>query len=178
MASDSTGVIRSNALSVYINSADASIISAAGVIDDTKYWDLVANSTSGEMSMNVNAIDVSDKGSKGREHLLDHWEWSLTVEAQVRYDGTAETNGTLRNADSIQGLFINKTKVAVAWTTGLQTDSPAAADPIVYGFAYITEYSESAGLNDVATASITFTGDGRPYVGDVGDADKFLVPAS
>ena len=177
MASDSTGVIRSNALSIYI-STTADAIGSTGTILAGAYWDLVANSTSGEISLTRNAIDVSDKGSKGREHLLDFVDWSLSCEAQVRYDGTMDANGTIRNADALQQLFINKTRVAVAWTTGQQTDSPAAADPIVYGYAYVTEYSENAGLNDVATLSFTLTGDGEVFVGDVGDSDKFQVPTA
>ena len=175
MAADSTGVIRSNALSVYI-STTAGAITAAPAIDNAAYWDLVANSTSGEISLTRNAIDVSDKGSKGREHLLDLIDWTLSIEAQVRYDGGMPSNGTIRNADAMQQLFAAGTKIAVAWTTGQQTASPAASDPIMFGYAYITEYSESAGLNDVATVSMTFTGDGLVTIGDVGDSDKFQVP--
>mgnify|MGYP003108945112 CR=1 FL=1 len=179
MAADSTGVIRSNSLSVYISTTAGAITSAdPPAIDNAAYWDLVANSTSGEISLTRNAIEVSDKGSKGREHLLDFLDWSVTVEAQVRYDGTMPANGTIRNADAMQALFAAGTRVAVAWTTGAQTDSPAASDPVVFGYAYITEYSESAGLNDVATVSMTFTGDGLVTIGDVGDSDKFQVPSA
>lgn len=177
MAADSTGVIRSNALSVYISTtADAITAATPPAIAAGAYWDLVANSTSGEISLTRNAIDVSDKGSKGREHLLDLIDWTLSIEAQVRYDGGMPSNGTIRNADAMQQLFAAGTKIAVAWTTGQQTDSPAASDPIMFGYAYITEYSESAGLNDVATVSMTFTGDGLVTIGDVGDSDKFQVP--
>lgn len=179
MPSDSTGVIRSNSLSVYI-STDAGAITSANppAILAGAYWDLVANSTSGEISLTRNAIDVSDKGSKGREHLLDFVDWSVTVEAQVRYDGTMPANGTIRNADAMQTLFANGTRFAVAWTTGKQTDSPAASDPVFFGYVYLTEYSESAALNDVATISMTFTGDGQLTIGDVGDSDKFQVPTA
>lgn len=180
MAADSTGVIRSNSLSVYISTTAGAITSAdPPAISASAYWDLVANSTSGEISLTRNAIDVSDKGSNGREHLLDFVDWSVTVEAQVRYDGTMPANGTIRNADAMQSLFAAGTRVAVAWTTGAETAGPpVTADPVVFGYAYITEYSESAGLNDVATVSITFTGDGLVTIGDVGDSDKFQVPSA
>ena len=179
MASTSTGVIRSNALSIYI-STTADAIGSDGTISGTAYWDLVANSTSGEISLTRNVIDVSDKGSKGREHLLDFVEWTLTCEAQVRYDGTMPSNGTIRNSDALTTLFTGKTRFAVAWTTGQfnSTPNPDTADPIVYGYAYITEMSESAGLNDVATISVTIQGEGEVYTGTIADNTKFQVPTS
>ena len=174
---DSTGVIRSNALSIYISTSATPI--TGGAISSAAYWDLVANSTSGEISITRNAIEVTDKGSNGREHLLDFADWTLSAECQVRYDGTMPANGFIRNASNLQALFNAKTLVAVAWTTGAQTDgTPGTTDPVVFGMAYITEYSENAGLNDVATLSLTFTGEGQVYFGTVPDADKFQVPTS
>ena len=174
MAAESTGVIRSNSLTIYIALASNGNITGSDTLDATKNWDLIANSTSGEISLTRNAIEVTDKGSKGKEHLLDFMDWSLSCEGQVRYDGTS--SGTIRNADSLQQLFLNKTKLAVAWTTGAKDGSDA--DPIFFGYVFITEYSESAGWNDVATFSLTLTGDGDLFAADVPDATKFLDPTA
>jgi hypothetical protein len=60
----------------------------------------------------------------------------------------------------------NKTKIKLAWTTGVD------GDLMYWGKGYITTYEESAGLNEVASFSVNFEGDGTIYkaVLDTNDA--------
>ena len=74
----------------------------------------------------------------------------MSAEGMVQFDLAATVNGNL----SLFDLWADKKQIRVAWTTG------AAGDYMYYGLAYITSFEESAGLNEVATYSVSLEGDG------------------
>lgn len=74
----------------------------------------------------------------------------MNAEGMVQFDLGSTVNGNLTLFD----LWEAKTQIRVAWTTG------TAGDYMYYGLGYITSFEESAGLNEVATYSVTIEGDG------------------
>ena len=74
----------------------------------------------------------------------------MSADGLIQYDLKATVNGNIELFD----LWRNATKIRLAWTTGQD------GDYIYYGDAYITSLEESAGLNEVATFSVSFEGDG------------------
>lgn len=75
----------------------------------------------------------------------------MSADGLIQYD----LGATVENAISLFDLWNNATKVRLAWTTA--TDG----DYVYYGDAFITSIEESAGLNEVATFSVSFEGDGN-----------------
>lgn len=74
----------------------------------------------------------------------------MSAEGLVQFDIATTTYSNLDLFD----LWSAKTRVRLAWTTG------EASDYMYYGNAYLTSIEESAGLNEVATFSCSFEGDG------------------
>ena len=85
-----------------------------------------------------------------REILTGGITWSIQCEGLIEYGLTSD----VRSAGDIFDLWEGKTKVRVAWSTG------GDGDTLYYGDAYVTSYEETAGLNEVASFSATFEGDG------------------
>lgn len=152
-----TGKIRSNAINVYVSTSTGdTLTSDTNVTDDV--FEIVASSTSGTFSGELETIDATSKDNDGaRAILVSAISWSMTVEGLVHY---GDTTNKVRNAD-LFSLWQNKVKVRIAWATGKDGDA------FYYGDAYITSYEESAGLNEVATFSVTFEGDGDVYTGTI-----------
>jgi TP901-1 family phage major tail protein len=145
-----TGKIRSNAINVYVSTVTGDTLNTdTNATDDT--YEIVASSTSGTFSGELETIDATSKDNDGaRSILVSAISWSMTVEGLVQYN---DTTNKIRSAD-LFSLWQNKVKVRIAWATGIDGDS------FYYGDAYITSYEESAGLNEVASFSVTFEGDG------------------
>ena len=74
----------------------------------------------------------------------------MSAEGLIQYDLAA----TVRSSIDLFDLWSGKTKIRIAWTTAQD------GDYIYYGNAYLTQLEETAGLNEVATFSATFEGDG------------------
>lgn len=74
----------------------------------------------------------------------------MSAEGLVQFDITSTTYSNIDLFD----LWSAKTKVRLAWTTG------ETSDYMYYGNAYLTSIEESAGLNEVASFSVSFEGDG------------------
>lgn len=74
----------------------------------------------------------------------------MSADGLIQYDLAA----TVENNISLFDLWRNATKLRLAWTTG------QSGDYVYYGDAFITSIEESAGLNEVATFSVSFEGDG------------------
>jgi TP901-1 family phage major tail protein len=143
------GKIRSNSIGVYISTSQG-----ASTIDDTATddtYELIACSTSGSFTGSMEVIDATTKDNDGqREILTGGLTWSMSAEGMVQYDLASTVNSNINLFD----LWANKTKIRLAWSTG------SVDDYMYYGNAYITSYEESAGLNEVASYSVTFEGDG------------------
>jgi len=144
-----TGKIRSNAIGVYISNAQGASTIDTDATDDT--YDLIACATSGTFSGSMEVLDATTKDNDGqREILTGGLTWSMTAEGMVQYDLATTVNSNIDLFD----LWSAKTKLRLAWTTGID------GDYMYYGNAYITSYEETAGLNEIASYSVTFEGDG------------------
>lgn len=74
----------------------------------------------------------------------------MSVEGLIQYDDSTDK---VRSGELFT-LWKNKTKVRLAWATGVNGDT------YYWGDGYITSYEESAGLNEVGTYSVSIEGDG------------------
>lgn len=84
--------------------------------------------------------------------------WSLSTEGFHSYDTTV--NGTaVESVSDIRSAWINRTRLFLQWTTA------ASGSETLEGYAYITSFSETAPVNETATYSITFEGDGAIALG-------------
>lgn len=160
-----TGKVRSNSLGVYISTTQGNSTLSGDYINNTgvgttfgddttneaQTFQLIAAATSGSFSGSRDVIDATTKDNDGRrEILIAGSQWSMSADGLIQYD----LAGTVENAISLFDLWNGATKVRLAWTTAQD------GDYIYYGDAFITSYEESAGLNEVATFSVSFEGDG------------------
>jgi TP901-1 family phage major tail protein len=141
----SSGKLRSNALAVFVKQGS------------TEY-DIVAGATSSSLSMEFEQLDITTKDESGATAVLPgNITWSIQCDGLMQYDtkniaGVATTE--VKSSYALSGLFLAKTKVTLAWSTGNEDD------PIYTGDAYITSFEESAGMNEIASFSCTFSGNG------------------
>jgi predicted secreted protein len=93
-------------------------------------------------------IDATCKDNDGAKATLPgQLSWSVSMDAVQVFDAT-------KGVKQLMTSHLAKQSVYVAWTTGIE------ADPIFTGNAYITQLTQNGPLNDTATYSVTFTGDG------------------
>jgi TP901-1 family phage major tail protein len=153
-----TGKVRSNAIGVYISNTalpDAGLTYAGptfgdGLTEDDEF-ELIACATSGSFSGSMEVIDATTKDNDGqREILTSALSWSMSCDGLIDYSTAAGS----KSATELFDLWKAKTKVRIAWTTGVD------GDVMLWGDAYITSYEETAGLNEVATYAVQFEGDG------------------
>ena len=153
-----TGKIRSNAIGVYISNTalpDAGLTYVGptfgdGATEDDDF-ELIACATSGSFSGSMEVIDATTKDNDGqREILTSALSWSMSCDGLIDYSTAAGS----KSATELFDLWKAKTKVRIAWTTGVD------GDVMLWGDAYITSYEETAGLNEVATYAVQFEGDG------------------
>lgn len=151
-----TGKIRSNAIGVYISNTTATDFPTIGgtygdVTGENDTWELVACATSGTFTGSMEVLDATTKDNDGqREILTGGLTWSMSAEGLIQFDVTSDVKGAIDLFD----LWTAKTRLRLSWTTGVD------GDYMYYGQAYITSYEESAGLNEIASYSVTFEGDG------------------
>jgi TP901-1 family phage major tail protein len=153
-----TGKVRSNAIGVYISNTalpDAGLTYVGptfgdGATEDDEF-ELIACATSGSFSGSMEVIDATTKDNDGqREILTSALSWSMSCDGLIDYSTAAGS----KSATELFDLWKAKTKVRIAWTTGVD------GDVMLWGDAYITSYEETAGLNEVATYAVQFEGDG------------------
>jgi TP901-1 family phage major tail protein len=163
-----TGKIRSNAIGIFISneSANSGTFSGGTYGDNTSEndtWEIVACATSGTFSGSMEVIDATTKDNDGeREILTSSLSWTMACDGLIEYG----LSSTVKSGADLFTLWKNKTKIKLAWTTGVD------GDIMYWGKGYITTYEESAGLNEVASFSVNFEGDGTIYkaVLDTNDA--------
>jgi TP901-1 family phage major tail protein len=140
-----SGKVLSNALGVFINQTGSE-------------YDVVAGCTSASLSMEFEQIDITTKDESGAKAILPgDITWSIQAEALVQYDTkniAGDTTTEVKSSKDLMDLFLAKTKVTLAWSTG------NVDDPVYTGQAYITSVEESAGTNEVTSFSCTFSGHG------------------
>lgn len=143
------GKIRSNSIGVYLSSVRGATTIDTDGADDT--YELVACATSGTFSGSMEVLDATTKDNDGqREILTGGLSWTMTAEGMVQYD----LGGTVTGSVDLFTIWSEKTQVRLAWTNA------QSGDNMYYGNAYITSYEETAGLNEIASYSVTFEGDG------------------
>ena len=145
----SKGAIHSNAIGIYIeNAANA--------------FEIIAYSTSGSLELSRETIDATTKDNDGANvKIMGGQNWSMSCDGVVNYipqnqDGTDVTD--VKNTIDLFDAWKDKTELTLAWTTGVNI---VDSDYMYRGKAFLSSYSETAGVNDVATFSCTFesTGD-------------------
>ena len=147
-----TGKLRSNALNIYVSNQNGADTLAADTNGVTETWEIVASSTSGTFSGELETIDATSKDSDGaRQILVSAISWSMSVEGLIQYN---DSTNKVRSGELFT-LWKNKTKIRVAWATGIDGDT------FYWGDGFITSYEESAGLNEVGTFSVSIEGDGE-----------------
>ena len=150
MAVKSNGVIHSNAIGVYVSPS-------------ANTFNIIAYATSGSLELSRETIDATTKDNDGAKTIiLGGQGWTMNVDGLVSYQVLNSDDSTNANAESALDLFdawSNKTKVTLAWTTG--ANDATDQDYMYTGDAFVSSYTETAGVNDVATFSVTFesTGD-------------------
>jgi TP901-1 family phage major tail protein len=153
------GKIRSNSIGVWISNTTlpdtAATAPSGNTFGDDAFendtWELVACATSGTFSGSMEVLDATTKDNDGqREILTGGLTWSMSVDGMIQYDLTSD----VRSSIDLFDLWQNKTQVRIAWSTGVDDTT------MYYGAAYVTTFEESAGLNEIASFSVTFEGDG------------------
>jgi len=144
------GAVHSNAIGIFVST------------DAGSNFEIVAYSTSGSLELSRETIDATTKDNDGAKTIiLGGQGWSMSCDGVVSYIAENQSGtvvGDVQTTIDLFDLWYNKTEVTLAWTTAVKdaTDS----DYMYKGKAYLSSYSESAGVNDVATYSCTFESNG------------------
>ena len=118
-----------------------------GATVESPIWNLVGGQRNSPLSMSADEIDASDKSSGGwGETLQGTKTWSIEQECVYKVND----NGF----DIMRYAFLNDIPVYL-----MRRDKNGNA---VKGFANITEFSDDNPHDDVATATVTFSGIGEP----------------
>lgn len=118
-----------------------------GATVESPIWNLVGGQRNSPLSMSADEIDASDKSSGGwGETLQGTKTWSIEQECVYKVND----NGF----DIMRYAFLNDISVYL-----MRRDKNGNA---VKGFANITEFSDDNPHDDVATATVTFSGIGAP----------------
>jgi TP901-1 family phage major tail protein len=151
MASPKTkGAVHSNAIGIFNEIS-------------TGAFQIIAYSTSGSLELNRETIDATTKDNDGANvKIMGGQSWSMSCDGVVNYVAQNASGADVTDVESSLDLFdawAGKTELTLAWTTG--ADDGTDTDYMYKGKAFITSYSETAGVNDVATYSVSFesTGD-------------------
>ena len=114
-------------------------------------FDIIGRATVVNLTTGVEEIDTTTKQSAGNKEIIaGKFSWSMTVEALVTYDAETDTD----KPNDLYNLQVAKTKIDVKFGSV----NPGEFDH--QGSCFITEYSQSAGTEETATYSATFTGTG------------------
>lgn len=149
MAVKTAGVLHSNAIGIY-------------VLNGANNYEAVAYSTSGSLELSRETIDATTKDNDGAKTIILGGEgWSMSCDGVVNYsalnqDGTV--NADVQSTLDLFDAWKAKTELTLAWTSG--ASDATDADYMYTGKAFISSYSESAGVNDVATYSCSFESNG------------------
>lgn len=145
------GAVHSNAIGIFRETA-------------TNTFQVVAYSTSGSVELTRETIDATTKDNDGANvKIMGGQSWSMSADGVVNYVAQNQAGVDVTDVQDALDLFdawANKTELTLAWTTGASAGA-SDADYMYKGKAFLSSYSETAGVNDVATYSCTFesTGD-------------------
>jgi len=126
-----TGLINGTLLAVYIGAAKIDL------------------QTSAELKLTMTPRESRTKDSTAYASRFDGIrDWEISSEIEIAADATY-------GITQLMAAWLADTKLSIAFKTCV------SGDMILGGDAYIQEISQSAGVEENATASITFTGDGE-----------------
>ena len=136
---------------------------------------LIALSTNATLSFSNATIEVSSKKTNSGGTLLDTGtsltntiagasSWSISAEGLLDLstpvtadDHTTDASGTIEHGfANLMNLALDRTKVKVVFKDA----SASSAGQEMYGVAFIESIEASGGVDDFATFSVTFKGDG------------------
>lgn len=108
----------------------------------------VAHTTSAELSVSADMIDITTKDSAGwGENMPGKKSWELSGEGKFSFDAGY-------SPEDLFTAMVNKTKLSVKLKTATSGNDEYAGD------CYITSWSVSAGVEDAASFSFAFQGTG------------------
>lgn len=114
----------------------------------------LALTTSATLNIEMDLPDASTKGSAGwAEHIQGQKSWSIDI------DGLADFVSSTGNVEKLANYVINRTAVDVEFVPD-STDSPAGTYVKYAGEASMASISLVAAMEDTATLSGSFTGNG------------------
>lgn len=132
-----TGVFNGNILGIYVGGT------------------LILCATSESFELTNAEIDATCKDNSGaRQVLMGQQSWSMSFEGLTKYDAAY-------GIEDLRTLALNKTSATFRWSTEV------TGDTYMEGTGYISSFSENAGVNEVATYSISITGTGSISSGTV-----------
>ena len=145
-----TGAVHSNAIGIFVE------------VQSNDY-EIIAYSTSRSLELSRETIDATTKDNDGANvKSMGGQNWTMSCDGVVNYipqnqEGTEVTD--VKNTIDLFDAWNDKTELTLAWTTGVFDNTDG--DYMYKGKAFLSSYSETAGVNDVATFSCTFesTGD-------------------
>lgn len=173
-----TSTLTGDRLNLYAetNMADKEV----GVIDFSTV-DPVAFATSCSIEVSADTIDTSNKmGGNWKNTLVGQLGWTVSCDALYSYDDTNHLS-----FKQLMDAYVNRTPVGIAigipaktevefaqaQANGFMLDSTDTV--VVKGKAYITSLSLNAGTGgEVASYSVSLTGDGKLYVGTTAAAEN------
>jgi TP901-1 family phage major tail protein len=122
-----------------INATDIRIYVAAA---------LIAHTTSAELSVSADMIDITTKDSAGwNEGMPGKKSWEMSGEGKFSFDAAY-------SPEDLFAALLAKTKLAVKYKTATSGNDEYSGD------CYVTSWSVSAGVEDATSFSFTFTGTG------------------
>ena len=141
----------------------------------------IAFGTSCSVEISADTIDTSNKmGGNWKNTLVGQLGWTVSCDALYSYDDTNHLS-----FKQLMDAYVNRTPVGIAigipakteeefvqaQANGFMLDSTDTV--VVKGKAYITSLSLNAGTGgEVASYSVSLTGDGKLYVGTTAAAEK------
>lgn len=109
----------------------------------------VSYSTDTSISVDMDAIDVTNKDSSGwRDLLAGVRSWNASGSGFLAWDAT-------KGADDLYDAITNRSSVSIRFTTG-----EVSGDTTFDGDGYLTSLEMTGGVEDGATFSFTIEGDG------------------
>lgn len=120
----------------------------------------IGYATSCTLDISTSMTEVLHKDSVGNFADKDPstQSWTMSTEGFISEDTTINGN-SVKSVTYLRNAVINRTRLYLQWSTA------TSGDQTLNGYAYITSHSESATVNETATYSVTFEGDGAISTG-------------
>lgn len=120
----------------------------------------IGYATSCTLDLSIAMTSVIHKDSTGNFEDKDPstQTWTMSTEGFISEDVTI-SGATVKSIAQMRTAAINRTRLYLQWT------DQVSGNVTLNGYAYIGSISESAPVNETATYSISFEGDGALSIG-------------